>query len=396
MPSGGRKKHKKNGGNKGGKNLTAAAAVAKAEKRELEKVKVGDVISLAEIEKKGVEINLVSNHNQTTKNVNNNITTEEQKTKTTESLQKIEKSSKSEKDLSAIMDESGYQEEEANSSLMDKSSSSSAGKKTSVDLNEGFLTSSDVPDLLASHRDNVTEKHSSGRGGNIEPARNMTAGDMTAGDMTIQDFVQAGVPHYIAVMKHPLQNQWTFWYQKNDPSVNWDAQMKPIVDVETVEDFWQVYHYLEPASNLQEGQDYSLFKKGIFPDWSDFQNMKGGRWIINMEKKEQYYEQPRVRKERLESMWMELLLVLIGEQAEDHAQQVNGVTVNVKKRADRLSIWLRKANDMAGVMYVGRLVKNRLNLGFNKMYFQGHEQASGVEKERRKNSSNNSPQKIFI
>ena len=34
-----------------------------------------------------------------------------------------------------------------------------------------------------------------------------------------------------------------------------------------IEDFWQVYYYLEPAPNLQEGQNYS-FKKGTIPDWS--------------------------------------------------------------------------------------------------------------------------------
>ena len=32
-------------------------------------------------------------------------------------------------------------------------------------------------------------------------------------DVTIEDYVRSGVPRYIAEMKHPLENTWTFWYQ---------------------------------------------------------------------------------------------------------------------------------------------------------------------------------------
>ena len=44
----------------------------------------------------------------------------------------------------------------------------------------------------------------------------------------------------------------------------------------------QVYHHLEPACNLREGQDYLLFKKGIRPNWEDPLNKQGGRLIVNM------------------------------------------------------------------------------------------------------------------
>ena len=48
----------------------------------------------------------------------------------------------------------------------------------------------------------------------------------------------------------------------------------------------QVYHHLEPACNLREGQDYLLFKKGICPDWSDPHNLQGGRLIVNIRREE--------------------------------------------------------------------------------------------------------------
>ena len=81
----------------------------------------------------------------------------------------------------------------------------------------------------------------------------------------------------------------------------------------------QVYHHLEPACNLREGHDYLLFKKGICPDWSDPLNKEGGRLIHNMKKEEAGLSSREVlgRKERLEAMWLELLLLLIGEQVLD-------------------------------------------------------------------------------
>ena len=70
-------------------------------------------------------------------------------------------------------------------------------------------------------------------------------------------------------VKHPLQNAWTLWFFKNDKSRSWEDNQKPIITVDTVEDFWSLYNHIEVASNLPPGSDYSLFKKGIFPDWED-------------------------------------------------------------------------------------------------------------------------------
>ena len=385
--AGGRKKVKKNKGSKG-KNGNGGKT---AEKRIVdERVEVGDIISLVDLHKEGHQLNIVNDTSD-----NNNENKEDKTTKQTVS----DESSPAKKDCSTTTDESGYQE--ANSSLLDKSSINCCDNKLSTDPCQGFLTRNNcyeassniklnqaVTGNLADHVDPPSShpyKVSSSRQDGEECSKKQET--VNCGDMSIEDYILAGVPRYIAVMKHPLENIWTFWYQKNDPSVKWEAQMKPIVSVGTVEDFWQVYNYLEPASNLQEGQDYSLFKKGMFPDWSDFQNMQGGRLIINMDKKEQMNEHPRKRKERVEYMWLEVLLILIGEQTEENAHQVNGVTFNVKKRADRISVWLRNAADREGVIGVGRLVKNRLDLGPNKIYFQAHDQqANGWEKGKRKGS----------
>ena len=117
------------------------------------------------------------------------------------------------------------------------------------------------------------------------------------------------------VVKHPLQNAWTLWFFKNDKGRSWEENQRSIITVTTVEDFWSLYNHIEVASKLPPGSDYSLFKEGIFPDWEDKRNTNGGRWIINLDK--------RQRAEHLDNYWLEILFFLIGEHADQHAHQVS-------------------------------------------------------------------------
>ena len=45
--------------------------------------------------------------------------------------------------------------------------------------------------------------------------------------------------------------------------------------------------------------DYSLFKKGIQPMWEDSANKQGGRWLINLDKKQ--------RSADLDKYWLEIV-----------------------------------------------------------------------------------------
>lgn len=53
------------------------------------------------------------------------------------------------------------------------------------------------------------------------------------------------------------------------------------------------------ASELRQGCDYSLFKKGIRPMWEDARNFKGGRWMISLDKKQ--------REHDLDNFWLEIV-----------------------------------------------------------------------------------------
>jgi len=94
------------------------------------------------------------------------------------------------------------------------------------------------------------------------------------------------------LIKHPLQNSWTLWFFKNDRNRCWEDNQRPIITFNTVEDFWALYNHIELASKLNAGCDYSLFKEGIKPMWEDDKNKRGGRWLINLDKKQRQNSLP--------------------------------------------------------------------------------------------------------
>ena len=66
-------------------------------------------------------------------------------------------------------------------------------------------------------------------------------------DSSVQNINQ-GKEHSL---KHPLKQSWTFWYfDMNGGAANWDENLKKVVDVGTIEDFWAVYIYTSQHGKL--------------------------------------------------------------------------------------------------------------------------------------------------
>lgn len=60
-----------------------------------------------------------------------------------------------------------------------------------------------------------------------------------------------------------------------------------------------LYNHIKPASELRQGTDYSLFKRGIRPMWEDDANVKGGRWLLSLDRKQ--------RNNELDRYWLDIV-----------------------------------------------------------------------------------------
>jgi len=155
------------------------------------------------------------------------------------------------------------------------------------------------------------------------------------------------------LVKHPLQNRWALWFFKNDKSRKWEDNLRCVTSVDTVEDFWALYNHILPVSKLPSGCDYSMFKEGIEPMWEDKQNRQGGRWLVNLDRRQ---------REVLDCYWQETLLCLIGEAFDEQSDDVCGAVVNIRGKGDKLAMWTTDSTRIDANRKIGKKFKERLNI----------------------------------
>jgi len=181
------------------------------------------------------------------------------------------------------------------------------------------------------------------------------------------------IPKVIMRPQHHLATSWTFWYSVGNKNLSWEQNQVKISTVSTIEQFWFVISQLRPPSNIPTGHTYSVFRGGVLPDWEDVANVEGGRWMITCSKVE--------REDRLDSRWLEVLFMMVGEHMGESSRQVNGAEACVRKKGDRLEVWVRDISMMKEVLAIGRKIKNKLGLDITrKIKFALHkEDKEGVK-----------------
>jgi len=192
------------------------------------------------------------------------------------------------------------------------------------------------------------------------------------------DMTFSPIPESLSIIlkpRHPLPHSWTFWYSSGNKRLSWKQNQKKISCVATIEDFWLTYNQVKLASELPAGYTYSVFRSGILPDWEDVRNRDGGRWMVNFDKKE--------RREMFDNRWLEVLYMLLGEQVEEGASKtVVGAEACVRKKGDKLEVWVGDAASMEIVVKTGRMMKNKLMLGAeDKIQFSLHRKEKEGEEE---------------
>eukprot|EP00092_Neocalanus_flemingeri_P012749 GFUD01013738.1.p1 GENE.GFUD01013738.1~~GFUD01013738.1.p1 ORF type:complete len:292 (-),score=85.65 GFUD01013738.1:88-963(-) len=181
------------------------------------------------------------------------------------------------------------------------------------------------------------------------------------------------IPPVIQRPQHHLNTSWTFWYSAGNKNLSWKQNQVKISTVSTIEQFWLVTSQLKSPSNIPTGHTFSVFRAGVVPDWEDVANIEGGRWMVSCPKVE--------REDRLDSRWLEMLFMMVGEHSEEFAGLVIGAEACVRKQGDRLEVWVKDVSILKGVVGVGRMVKSKLGLDTSKrIKFSTHkEDKEGVK-----------------
>ncbi|KAK2393840.1 Eukaryotic initiation factor 4E protein [Trifolium repens] len=150
---------------------------------------------------------------------------------------------------------------------------------------------------------------------------------------------------------HPLENSWTFWFdnpQVKSKKAVWGSSIRPVYTFSTVEEFWSIYNNIDHPSKLAVGADFHCFKHKIEPKWEDPICSNGGKWTMQFS------------KGKSDTSWLYTLLAMIGEQF-DHGDEICGAVVNVRSRAEKISIWTKNAANEAAQVSIGKQWKEFLD-----------------------------------
>ncbi|XP_061991032.1 eukaryotic translation initiation factor [Rosa rugosa] len=153
---------------------------------------------------------------------------------------------------------------------------------------------------------------------------------------------------------HKLERKWTFWFDNQSKpkqsGAAWGSSLKKAYTFETVQEFWCLYDQIFKPSKFPANAEFHLFRAGVEPKWEDPECANGGKWTVTSS-----------RKANLDTMWLETLMALIGEQF-DEGDEICGVVASVRQRQDKLALWTRNAANEAAQMSIGRKWKEIIDV----------------------------------
>jgi len=153
---------------------------------------------------------------------------------------------------------------------------------------------------------------------------------------------------------HPLENEWSFWYDKRPAAgkrvrgeqESYESNLREIGCFGTVEDFWRYYNHMMKPSKIENNSNYHFFKKGIKPMWEDSSNAKGGKWVLTL----------KGDRGNADLVWENVILALVGETL-DVEDEICGAVFSKRKGGDRIAVWNRSRDNDAAIITIGRQLK---------------------------------------
>ncbi|KAL0143471.1 translation initiation factor eIF 4e-like domain-containing protein [Mucor lusitanicus] len=133
----------------------------------------------------------------------------------------------------------------------------------------------------------------------------------------------------------PLENEWTFWYDKfvpNLPATDYEANLQVISSAKTLQKFWAIHNNIDGPDKLGFRSTFHFMKKGIKPIWEDPHNEYGGSYNF------------KINKQHTVLAWRDILVLLIGENMDWIKNTVYGVSVSCRQHVDNYQIWTAHSN----------------------------------------------------
>ncbi|ELU11095.1 hypothetical protein CAPTEDRAFT_175323 [Capitella teleta] len=172
----------------------------------------------------------------------------------------------------------------------------------------------------------------------------------------------------------PLNTPWTFWLDKSvkgTSAAEYEACLRKVYTVSTVQGFWSVYNNIPNVAELNARYSYHLMRHERRPIWEDPCNSNGGNWRLKCSKRD------------TETVWKELLLAAIGEQFSDdmaEGDEVSGVSISVRDRDNIVQLWNVRSDLSSQSTIVDRINKLLSHVNFNAIFykaFQTHQAFEG-------------------
>lgn len=189
-----------------------------------------------------------------------------------------------------------------------------------------------------------------------------------------------------------LETAWSFWVDRcfrGASKQDYEAGIKRIHTVKTVQTFWSVFNHIPDVSRLPKSYSYHLMRNDRRPLWEDPENSKGGLWKL------------KCKKEDTSLVWYELLLAGIGEQLSDcvsPCDDIIGLSVGCRDKEDIIQIWNLDSRYESEARVIERVQELVPNVEFTAKFYKPHnsrEVFEGTSSENNKNKSNNQSYQHF-
>eukprot|EP00930_Biecheleria_cincta_P051943 TRINITY_DN3716_c0_g1_i1.p1 TRINITY_DN3716_c0_g1~~TRINITY_DN3716_c0_g1_i1.p1 ORF type:complete len:234 (+),score=41.47 TRINITY_DN3716_c0_g1_i1:79-780(+) len=158
-----------------------------------------------------------------------------------------------------------------------------------------------------------------------------------------------------------LGASWTLWEQPDAAkgSSTYAGEVRPVVNFSTVKEFWACWNHLPQPSQLFEGKKFvrmengkkqyisgfSIFRKGIKPEWEDPANASGGHFQIELK--------AEIGGALLDELWNNMVLGMVGGLIEPAdmitgARLIDKLVVAKGKPMVRIELWFKDMDDEDG------------------------------------------------